>query len=322
MKYKQVARKQRYQITAMLAVGTKQKRIAEVLGLHPSTISREIRRNASGDGSYVPQQADRAAVGRKRGKGRQRIASETLLLVSERLRLDHSPEQISSSLRLAGLGRISHQTIYAMVENDRRSGGRLHERLRRFGKARKRYGRESLRGQAIAGRRAITERPEIADARGRGGDLEIDLIIGKGHERAVMTIVDRQSRYLWMTLLERKSAVEVADACCRRLRKAKRHLHSITSDNGREFVEHRKISQTLGVDYFFADPYSPWQRGTSENTNGLVRQYLPKGSSFRGLTERRLRTIEERLNTRPRKCLGFATPRSQLFKEQKIALTT
>jgi transposase, IS30 family len=319
MKYKQVAHRQRYQITAMLAVGTKQKVIAEVIGLHPSTVSREIRRNSFDGNKYIPQLADRAAAARKRSKGVARIPGRTLKFVQGRLKRQHSPDQISGELREAGHVTMSHQSIYTYVERDRLMGGKLFENLRHATKKRKKYGKEA-KSKSIPGRRPLAERPEIANERGRYGDLEIDLIIGKQHNKAILTIVDRKTRYLWMTLLQTKSADEVADACCRRLRKAKSQIRTITSDNGREFANHARIAKTLDLDYFFADPYSPWQRGTSENTNGLIRQYFPKGSSFEGISERRLRTVENLLNQRPRKGLGYKTPKQQLLKEQKIAL--
>jgi IS30 family transposase len=319
MKYKQVAHRQRYQITAMLAVGTKQNVIAKVIGLHPSTVSREIRRNSFDGNKYIPQLADRAAARRKRSKGVARIPAKTLKFVQSRLKRQHSPDQISAELRETGHVVMSHQSIYAYVKQDRLDGGKLFENLRHAAKKRKKYGKESKR-QNIAGRRPLADRPLIANMRGRYGDLEIDLVIGRQHNKSILTIVDRKTRFVWMTLLQTKSADEVADACCRRLRKAKSLIRTITSDNGGEFAEHVRIAKTLDLDYFFADPYSPWQRGTSENTNGLIRQYFPKGSSFEGITERRLRTVEDLLNNRPRKCLGYKTPKQQLFKERKIAL--
>lgn len=319
IKYKQVAHKQRYQITALLAVGTKQNAIAKAIGLHPSTVSREIRRNSFDGNKYIPQLADRAAAKRKRSKGVARIPAKTLKFVESRLKRQHSPDQISKELRIDGYVTMSHQSIYAFVERNRLNGGKLFKNLRHANKKRKKYGKES-KGKSIPGRRPLAERPEIANERGRYGDLEIDLIIGKQHNKAILTIVDRKTRFLWMTMVHTKCADEVADACCRRLRKAKSRIRTITSDNGREFAEHVRIAKTLDLDYFFADPYSPWQRGTSENTNGLIRQYFPKGSSFERITERRLRTVEDLLNQRPRKCLGYKTPRQQLFKEQEIAL--
>jgi IS30 family transposase len=319
MEYKQLTRKQRYQIKALMQAKLTKKKIAAIVGVHPSSVSREIRRNSS-DGVYEPNRAHKVTRMRRRSKGKKRIPEHIWPKVAEGLGKDWSPEQISNRLRMEGVGMVSHESIYAFVEADRKAGGELHRKLRRFGKKRKRYGKKSYR-KSIPGRRWIDERPEIADLRGRIGDWEIDLIVGHDRMQALVSMVDRRARICLLAKVDRKTASQVTEACCRRLAPLKPFVRTITSDNGREFSDHRKIADRLGADFYFAHPHHAWERGTNENTNGLVRQYFPKGSSFENITEKDLRRVESALNNRPRKTLGYLTPNEFVFKELKIALS-
>lgn len=319
MGYKQLTRQQRYQIKALIDAAQSIKRIAEIIGVHASSISREIRRNSTSEG-YLPTPAHVATRRRRRSKGRKRIPEDTWKTVIGKLEENWSPEQIASRLRLEGRGNVSHETIYAYIRADRRSGGHLHLKLRRSGKKRKRYGKKSYRNR-IPGRVWIDERPAIANDRGRIGDWEIDLIHGDDRRQAIITMVDRRARTCLLAKVDRKTAEQVTEVCCRRFARIKRFVHTITSDNGKEFSDHRKIADRLGADYYFAHPHHAWERGTNENTNGLLRQYFPKGSSFEHVTEKDLRAVEKALNNRPRKALGYLTPNEFVFKELEIALT-
>ena len=308
--------------------------IAAAIGKHKSTISRELRRNCDRrSGRYDADLAQRKCERRQKEKPhRVRFAEEVRLRVEAMLREDYSPEQVVGRCRLEGLECVSVETIYQYVWGDKRRGGDLHTHLRRKGrKYRKRGAKKDSRG-VIRDRVSIDERPKVVDDKSRFGDLEIDLIMGANHRRALLSANDRASGISWIALLEGKDSKALADKAAEMLMPFKGLLNTITSDNGKEFAEHKAIAKSLAVDYYFAHPYHSWERGANENMNGLIRQYLPKGTPFDGLDDNEIKRIRDKLNHRPRKKLGYLTPIEYFFANfapelnlsltQKVAFVT
>jgi len=319
MIYTQLTREQRYQIKALLKTGHGKTEIAEVIGVHRATIYREIGRN-SGKRGYRPKQAHEKTVSRRKNKVKQRIMFEDWQWVEKKLRENWSPEQISRILKQMG-GSISIEWIYMYVYADKGTGGDLWKHLRRQQKTRrKRAGGRDRRGK-IPNRVGIEQRPAIVDKRKRLGDWEGDTILGKGHRGAVLTLVERKSGYLLLGRLPRRTADNVATQAARLLR-AVPHRKTLTLDNGMEFAQHEKIASQTGIEIYFARPYASWERGTNENTNGLIRQYLPKERRLDDLEEAELQMIMTALNHRPRKRLDFKTPHAVFFEEQFVAVTS
>ena len=311
----QLTKAQRYTISVMRKQNFPMGEIAAAIGKHKSTISRELRRNCDGrSGQYDADLAQRKCERRQKGKPhRVRFTEEVRLRVEAMLREDYSPEQVVGRCRLEGLECVSVETIYQYVWGDKRRGGDLHTHLRRKGrKYRKRGAKKDSRG-VIRDRVSIDERPKVVDDKSRFGDLEIDLIMGANHRRALLSANDRASGISWIALLEGKDSKALADKAAEMLMPFKGLLHTITSDNGKEFAEHKAIAKSLAVDYYFAHPYHSWKRGANENMNGLIRQYLPKGTPFDGLDDNEIKRIRDKLNNRPRKKLGFLTPIEYFF---------
>ena len=318
--YQQLAREQRYQIYLLKKVGFSQSAIAEHLEVDPSTISRELRRNKGLKG-YRPGQAhDLALARRHRNSQAPRISKETWDLIEQYLRRDLSPEQISGLLKREQKLTVSHERIYQHVYADKRAGGDLWKHLRCRKKRRKRYGSYDRRGQ-ILNRISIDRRPKIVDSRRRIGDWEVDTIIGKNHQQAIVSLTERKSRLTLIKKVERKTAQVVSQAVIDLLVPFSTKVHTITADNGREFVHHVTIAQSLDARFYFAHPYASWERGLNENTNGLIRQYFPKKHDFSTITDEEVAMAMNRLNNRPRKCLGFKTPRQVFYKLSTVALT-
>jgi len=311
MAYAQLTQAQRYQIYALLKIEHSQTEIATVIGVHKSTISRELRRNR-GQRGYGPKQAHRLAQQRRRKTLQRRISAETWALVDEKLREDWSPEQISAWLAKNTDTTVSHEWIYQHIYLDKRGGGDLHQHLRGQKKRRKRPGSYDRRGK-IPNQVSIEERPEIVERRERLGDWEADTIIGAGKRGAIVTLVDRKSRFTLLKQVSRRTASAVEDAILDLLKPYQASTHTITCDNGKEFAHHQRIADILQVSVFFAHPYSSWERGTNENTNGLIRQYFPKGFDFSSITDDQIAFVKERLNDRPRKCLDFQAPAMVFF---------
>ncbi len=313
--YTHLTQNQRYQIHALLKAKTPKTRIAEILGVHKSTISRELRRN-QGVHKYYPAQAHRLALDRRKDKSFPRISKETWRIVEHLLRHKQwSPEQISGWLARTGRPTVSHERIYRHVRENKGSGGDLHEHLRCRKKRRKRYGAYRRRGP-ISNRTSIDERPAVVERRDRLGDWEADTIIGKGHKEVLVSLVDRRSRLTRIAKASNKSAEEVECAMLSLLAPLADRVHTITSDNGSEFARHASLSTSLKALFFFAHPYASWERGLNENTNGLVRQYFPKSSDFFTVTDDEIQTVMDKLNNRPRKSLGFKTPNEVFFGPQ------
>jgi IS30 family transposase len=234
--------------------------------------------------------------------------------------MEWRPEQISMRLKLENFPTVSHETIYKYVYQNKKEGGVLYTHLVRQHKYRKRSHKYCRRGFRDP-RRPISERPEIVETRSRIGDWEADTIIGRRQRQAIVSVVERRARFCVLQKVPVRSAEMVADAACQQLLPLKEMVLTITSDNGSEFAGHKKIALSLGADFFFADPYSSWQRGTNENTNGLVRQYFPKKTDFSLLSDEDIQRVADRLNNRPRKTLGFKTP-FEVFYNKSVALIT
>ncbi len=321
MSYTHLTQEQRYHISAYKAAGFKQKEIAQKIGVHPSTVSREIQRNRGVTSAiYFPFEAHKKAKQRQADKSKTanfKRTEATLTLVKRYLKKDFSPEQVAATLRLKHHITISYVTLYRHIYHDRIEGGMLYTHLRHQGKRRAKYG--SRRKNRIANRVSISQRPDVVAQKERIGDFEIDTIIGKGRRGAIVTMVDRASLYVKLSLPVSKRAHIVAQEAIRKLAPFKRYLHTITSDNGLEFARHETISKKLGCDYYFCDPYSSWQRGINENINGLIRQYIPKGNSFEHLSKKEIKHIESRLNHRPRKSLGWKTPYEVFHEKMKAS---
>ncbi len=312
--YHQLTREQRYQIASYLECGHNQRRIAERIGVHKSTVSRELKRNGNRTRrGYLPRHAHLLTVQRRAAKAKPRLKGCHWAWVRRLLRRELSPQQIAQRACLEGAFAISHEWIYRYVALDRRDGGVLYRYLRCRKLRRKRYARLSRRRGEIAHRIGIRERPSIVAARERLGDWEGDTVVGRRWSTGIVTLVERVSRYSLLGRLKGKSAPQTARAVIRCLRSQPSAPLSLTVDNGQEFAHHRRITAALKAPVFFADPRSPWQRGTVENTNGLLRQYFPKRHDFGAITTRQLKRAQRRLNHRPRKCLGYRTPHEVLF---------
>jgi IS30 family transposase len=286
-----------------------QAEIARVLGRHPSTISRELRRNRREDGWYRASTADERTRGRRsRSLRNQQFTEEQWLLVLACLDQLWSPEQISGRLRRLGLLSISHETIYRYIWRDRCYGGSLYTYLRQSGKQlRKRYGAYDSRGR-LAGKRHISERPVGAENRSRMGHLEGDTVIGTFDRHCILTLVCRKSGHVAIGKLWGRTTQSLNRRAASLIRKARHRVRTITVDNGTEFHGYKQLEKATGVKVYFATPHHSWERGTSENTNGLIRQYLPKRKSMKHVTQRDCTRIARALNNRPRKRLGYRTP--------------
>jgi IS30 family transposase len=318
--YKQLTSEQRYQISALKKIGYGPTEIAKELAVDKSTISRELSRNM-GERGYRPKQANEKAFERRtNATTRKRISAETWEVVEEKLRQDWSPEQVSGWLEKCQAICISHEWIYQYILTEKQAGGDLYTHLRQHGKRRKRYGQYDRRGK-LPNRVSIEERPQLVEQRERLGDWEVDTLVGKGHRGALVSLVERKSRYTLLQPVTQRLANLVADATLSLLQPFTDLVHTITGDNGKEFAEHVRIAETLKANFYFAHPYSAWERGTNENTNGLVRQYFPKKTDFSKVAQSETKVAVDRLNHRPRKCLDFKSP-FEVFFNLSVALQT
>ena len=290
------------------------KAIALQIGVSESTVSRELRRNSTASGKYVWDKADRMATERKARCPGNHVVSETLkwrvreLLTKEQW----SPKQIAGRLKKEG-HTISHETIYAMIRAD--ETGELARNCRHKMKYNKKVTKKhETKATNIKNRVSIHERPKEADGT-RFGDWEMDLIVDKD-QNAILTLVERSSdRFLMEKLKHGKQAMPLAKVVWRLLLPYKGEgLKTITTDNGSEFAAHEWLSKKLGVTVYFTDSYSSWQKGNIENTNKLIRQYIPKGTDISTVTDKRIASIQAKINRRPREKLNFLTPNEVFFK--------
>lgn len=306
----QITLEERYAINVMRKHHYSIRAIAREIGRAPSTVSRELRRNLRPSGRYVPDIAHSYATARRRRSRRNaRIGPEAWEVVERYLRMDWSPEQVAGFLKAERILRVSHETIYLHVWADKRAGGDLWRHLRQATKrSRKRYRSRDWRGR-LAGKRHISERPAHIEERSEVGHWEIDTVMGTEHGRnSVVTLVERSTGYLVMGKLARHCAADTVTRVIELIERQKGRVATITADNGTEFHSYKQIEEATGVEFYFATPHHAWERGTNENTNGLIRQYLPKRTSFAHVTQEDCDAVAAKLNSRPRKRLGYRTP--------------
>ena len=308
-KYHQLTSEERYALSALRKQGHTQAEIARALGRNPSTISREVRRNSRKDGGYRPSTAhDFARWRRSRSRRNQRFSADDWALVVTLLREDWSPEQIAGRLRRTGVLYISHESIYRYIWHNKRRGGTCHKLLRQAGKKRrKRYGAYDSRGR-LAGKRHISERPPAVDDRSEIGHWEIDTVVGPG-KPCIVTLVERKVGLTLIAKLRNRTASELNRATIALINSAPLPVLTVTADNGTEFHGYKDIEAQTGSLFYFATPHHSWERGTNENTNGLIRQYIPKRKSMARISQARCNAIADRLNNRPRKRLDYLTPK-------------
>ena len=295
--------------------GKTQSQIAKLMDRHKSTISRELARN-TGNRGYRPRQA--CLLSEERSKGSRNAARITLADWNQSvtyLEQKWSPEQIANQVG------ISHETIYRHVYADKAAGGSLYQQLRCQKKRKKRYASGRDRRGQIVGRRSINERPAHVETRSQVGHWEGDTVIGAAHKKAIVTLVERKSGYALIAKVSNKSSDLVSQAIIIKLHSMTPLVKTLTFDNGKEFAEHARIDAALQSTTYFADPFASWQRGSNENLNGLLRQYIPKKRPLSSVTDKELKIIQEELNSRPRKRLGFKTP-NEVFTQslKRVAL--
>ncbi len=302
--YRQITTEERYIIAHLKRQGASKAAIARQLGRDRSTIWREFRRNCNWLGIYRAAKATEKTSGRRvRSRKKPQFDQEEFARVVEMLKQKWSPGQVSRRLRMRGEMRISHETIYRYVWKDKREGGHLYTLLRQACKRRrKRYGAHDSRG-ILQGKRPIEERPKSAEARSRRGHFEVDTVLGRGSAHCIMTLVDRKTGYVIIRKLRRRTTSETNAQLLQAIREQAVSVITITAGNGTEFHQYRQVEEATGVWFYFARPYHSWERGTNENTNGLIRQYLPKTTSMARLTQFGCDAIAAELNNRPRKRL-------------------
>ena len=318
--YTHLTREERYQIFALKRAGHNQVTIAAIIGRSPSTVSRELWRNLGQRGYRAAQahgMARRRALAAHR---RRRITARQWRAVAALLRQDWSPAQIADRAEFEDTLAVSHESIYQFIYADKTGGGDLWRYLRCQRLYRKRYGSGRERRGQIRGRIGIEHRPAAVERRDRIGHWEADTVHGRRRQGGVLTLVERYSRFTRLAKLLRINSATVRAGARRRLGPLADRVETVTVDNGREFAAHRELAVDLDADFYFADPYCSWQRGTNENTNGLIRQYLSKSRDLTTLTGPEIRKIENRLNYRPRKCLGALTPH-EVFYNTRLELT-
>jgi IS30 family transposase len=307
---------QRYAISVMRQSNYTQKAIALAIGKDKSVISRELKRNSDGrTGEYKSDLAERKC--RERHKRKRKSSKFTAPMqdrVETLLREDYSPEQVVGFLKQEDTACVSHERIYQHIWADKKRGGNLYKHLRTKGKRYRKRGAAKDKRGTICNKVSIEERPDIVEEKSRFGDLEIDTVIGKNHQGAIVTINDRATGMLKMKKIPKKEAALVKEAALELLQEWKPLIHTITSDNGKEFALHQDIAKELGIQFYFAHPYHSWERGANENLNGLIRQYIPKKTNFADISDQFIADIQDKLNNRPRKRLNFKSPNQTFLK--------
>ena len=311
MSYEHLTSQERHTIYTLRKESFSIRAIADALSRSPSSISRELRRNSGGKG-YRYQQAHSIALQRRKNSSRNtKISHRQIKYVEDKLNEEWSPEQISGTMKESGeMKNVSHEWIYQFVWRDKKNEGDLYKKLRHsLKKRKKRYGSQNSRGQ-IVDRKPIEDRPVVVDEKSRIGDWEIDTVMGKGNKQAVVTINERLSGFVLIGKVAKKTTEAVTRMAVELLKPYKDRVLTITADNGKEFADFKYIEKKIDTKVFFATPYSSWERGANENVNGLIRQYLPKGSCFEGVGRKQCKSIMKKLNNRPRKRLSFKFPSS------------
>jgi len=316
MQYSQLAQGERYVMARMIRQGYSYRAMAGVLGRSVSTISRERKRNATRhDGHYRAEKAHQYAMARRRRTRKQdQYSQQEWEEVARLVRRKWSPEQIAGRARAQRIAAMSKETIYRYIKRDRRGGGQTWRHLRIMSKfGRKHRGSPATRGRVV-GKRHISERPKAVELRVRVGHWEGDTVMGSDLRHCVLTLVERVSGYVIIKKLTARSKEQAAKALKQAISEVKRQVRTITLDNGTEFHDYKKVEAAHRVKFYFATPYHSWERGTNENTNGLIRQYLPKGMCMRQVTQVQCDAIAAELNDRPRRRLGFKTPRERFAR--------
>ncbi|WP_050418084.1 IS30 family transposase [Azoarcus sp. CIB] len=309
-KYHQLTQEERYSMTALMRSGCSQAEISRELGRSPSTISRELQRNATRhDGNYRAQKAQQyAAARRRRSRRTSWFSAEQMQQVEQLLKRKWSPEQISASVKAEGVWTISHETIYRHILKDKKAGGTLYRHTRIMPKQRrKRYNSKDSRG-VLAGKRHITERERAIEQRLTVGHWEGDTVIGQDKHHCILTLLERKSGYAIIKKLTARTAAQVTTAATLAITEHAAKFHTLTLDNGTEFHDYKTLEARFPLLCYFATPYHSWERGSNENLNGLIRQYIPKGVCMKNLTQHECDQIAHELNIRPRKRHGFKTP--------------
>lgn len=322
---KHLTREQRYEIQMYSLLGMNKSQIARVLNVHKSTITREFQRNSDKKSKgtyYFASRAQRKVKKRYESRrGRVRFTAQMQEIARDYLeRLQMSPEQIVGYCRKHGIEMVSHETLYQWIWEDKKHGGTLHTHLRHRGRRHHKRGLSRKRRGVIPNRVDISERPKIVERRSRFGDFEIDTIVGANHKQHILTINERVTGRVWMRRLAVPTAAMAATMAINVLKPmADAGLtKTITADNGLQFARHETVTEALGIRFYFAKPYHSWERGSNENTNGLIRQYIPKGTDFDTLTQDDILAIQEKINNRPRKRLAFSTPNDIFVKLTRL----
>ena len=317
---KHLSEEQRYEISALVRAHHTKTEIAAFVGVHKSTITRELKRNSYlGTSIYSASFAQRKAEQRRRVRSSnfKRSTPESVFETARELIVceQYSPEQVVGHCRRHGIRMCSHETLYKWIWKDKRCGGDVYLYLRHRGRKYQKRGASNNSRRHIPNAIDISERPAIVEQRTRFGDFEIDTIVGASHHQHILTVVERKAGLLFMARLRKPTAQEAADRLIEILSPLAKqgYVKTITADNGLQFAQHERVSSVLGAKMYFARPYHSWERGTNENTNGLIRQYLPKKTNFDNYSDQDLKEIQMRLNSRPRKRLGYSTP-NEIFK--------
>jgi len=320
VRYQQITPEERYTLAVLRKQRYSDAEIARLTGRHRSTIGREFRRNFTRhDGAYRPSKAQEHANARRWTPRRNsRFGASEWALVDRLLRDKFSPEQVSGWLKLLGVLNISHETIYVHVWRDKLRGGQLWRHLRQPFKRRKRYNTYEKRGH-VPGKRHISERPFVVESRTEIGHWEMDTVLGTGDNHCVLSLAERVTGAVLIGKLHRRNVAALNARLIELIDAHPQLFKSITADNGSEFHGFDEVERATGVPIYFATPYHSWERGTNENTNGLIRQYLPKRTSMKRLTQAQCNGIASSLNNRPRKRHGFRTPLERLADVFTIA---
>ena len=322
---KHLTRGQRYEIQMYSLLGMNKSEIARILHVHKSTITREFQRNSDVRNKGTYYFASRAERKQKKRYAARRGPRKFNYEMKEKARyyleeLQMSPEQIVGYCKKHGIDMVSHETLYQWIWADKKAGGTLHTHLRHRGRRHHKRGLSRKRRGIIPNRVDISERPKIVDRRSRFGDFEIDTIVGANHRQHILTINERVTGRVWMRRLSVPTAAVAASMAINILQPmADAGLtKTITADNGLQFARHETVTEALGIKFYFAKPYHSWERGSNENLNGLIRQYIPKGTDFDTLTREDILAIQEKINNRPRKRLAFSSPNDIFVKLTRL----
>lgn len=323
MSHRQLNERDRFYIEQRLAEGDSPGKIAKTLGVHRTTVSREINRNTCDDfnGLYCHRLASKLTSQKrsqaKKGMAFKQIFGQIKAFIHERLSTHTSPDVISGELKLKRGVKVSESSIYRYIKSDRLKGGTLYQLLPHRGKPYKPKGSKG-RGSTIKNRVGIEHRPDVADQKTEFGHFEIDTIVGKGHRSYLLTLVDKANKMAFIRKMPNKLADTVVKTFIDIVNNTFNEFDTITADNGTEFAGHEEIARITGADVYFARPYRSCDRGLNEHTNGLIRRFLPKGTDFNEVSEERVAEIEFILNSRGRASLGYYSP-NDVFLEKLMA---